>query len=82
MDDPALVVSPSLLTRALWWLGGDTRADGECGYDRGYICICLPAERLAELEIKMMVEDNQEKHRTAYTVTCDYKHGECHGPWA
>lgn len=42
---------------------------------RGYICICLPAERLAELEIKMMVEDNQEKHRTAYTVTCDYKYG-------
>jgi 3,4-dihydroxy-2-butanone 4-phosphate synthase len=30
---------------------------------------------LAELDIKMMVEDNQEKHRTAYTVTCDYKHG-------
>jgi hypothetical protein len=25
----------------------------------------------------MMVEDNQEKHRTAYTVTCDYKYGEC-----
>lgn len=43
---------------------------------RGYICICLPAERLAELDIKMMVEDNQEKHRTAYTVTCDYKYGE------
>lgn len=43
---------------------------------RGYICICLPAERLQELDIKMMVEDNQEKHKTAYTVTCDYKHGE------
>lgn len=42
----------------------------------GYICICLPAARLADLEIKMMVEDNQEKHRTAYTVTCDYKHGQ------
>lgn len=42
---------------------------------RGYICICLPAERLQELDIKMMVDDNQEKHRTAYTVTCDYKHG-------
>lgn len=22
-----------------------------------------------------MVDDNEEKHRTAYTVTCDYKHG-------
>ncbi|GAA5958987.1 hypothetical protein JCM21900_000719 [Sporobolomyces salmonicolor] len=41
----------------------------------GYICICLPAQRLAELDIKMMVDDNQETHRTAYTVTCDYKHG-------
>ncbi|BGP12850.1 hypothetical protein JCM10213_005223 [Rhodosporidiobolus nylandii] len=44
-------------------------------HSSGYICICLPAERLAELDIKMMVEDNKEKHRTAYTVTCDYKHG-------
>ncbi|GAA5930102.1 hypothetical protein JCM1841_002312 [Sporobolomyces salmonicolor] len=41
----------------------------------GYICICLPAQRLAELDIKMMVDDNQETHRTAYTVTCDYKRG-------
>ncbi|BGP36919.1 3,4-dihydroxy 2-butanone 4-phosphate synthase [Rhodotorula kratochvilovae] len=44
-------------------------------HSSGYICICLPAARLAELDIKMMVEDNKEKHRTAYTVTCDYKHG-------
>ncbi|GAA5842401.1 hypothetical protein JCM9279_005372 [Rhodotorula babjevae] len=44
-------------------------------HSSGYICICLPAERLAELDIKMMVDDNKEKHRTAYTVTCDYKHG-------
>lgn len=48
------------------------------GYFRGYICICLPAERLQELDIKMMVENNQEKHKTAYTVTCDYKHGKFH----
>lgn len=44
-------------------------------HSSGYICICLPASRLAELEIGMMVADNQEKHRTAYTITCDYKHG-------
>ncbi|GAA5891444.1 hypothetical protein JCM5296_006535 [Sporobolomyces johnsonii] len=44
-------------------------------HSSGYICICLPAQRLAELDIKMMVDDNQETHRTAYTVTCDYKHG-------
>jgi 3,4-dihydroxy 2-butanone 4-phosphate synthase len=41
----------------------------------GYICISLPAERLEALDIPMMVPDNQERHRTAYTVTIDYKHG-------
>lgn len=41
----------------------------------GYICIGLPGERLDELDIPMMVPDNQERHRTAYTVTVDYRHG-------
>jgi 3,4-dihydroxy-2-butanone 4-phosphate synthase len=41
----------------------------------GYICISLPGDRLHELEIPMMVPENQERHRTAYTVTVDYKHG-------
>ncbi|CAK5274000.1 unnamed protein product [Mycena citricolor] len=41
----------------------------------GYICIALPGDRLKELDIPMMVPDNQERHRTAYTVTVDYKHG-------
>ncbi|KAL8283145.1 hypothetical protein RQP46_005923 [Phenoliferia psychrophenolica] len=44
-------------------------------HSSGYICICLPAERLNELDIKMMCEDNQDRNKTAYTVTCDYKHG-------
>ncbi|KWU45463.1 3,4-dihydroxy-2-butanone 4-phosphate synthase [Rhodotorula sp. JG-1b] len=44
-------------------------------HSSGYICICLPAERLAQLEIPMMVAQNQDPHRTAYAVTCDYKHG-------
>ncbi|BGP21757.1 3,4-dihydroxy-2-butanone 4-phosphate synthase [Rhodotorula toruloides] len=44
-------------------------------HSSGYVCICLPERRLAELDIPMMVEDNKEKHRTAYTITCDYKHG-------
>lgn len=47
---------------------------------RGYICICLPAERLAQLEIPMMVAQNQDPHRTAYAVTCDYKHGRLRPP--
>ncbi|KAG8898667.1 hypothetical protein FRB99_007234, partial [Tulasnella sp. 403] len=41
----------------------------------GYICISLPQERLEELDIPMMVPNNTEKHRTAYTVTVDYKQG-------
>jgi len=41
----------------------------------GYICISLPEKRLEELEIPMMVPLNQDRHRTAYTVTVDYKHG-------
>ncbi|TDL24938.1 hypothetical protein BD410DRAFT_718843 [Rickenella mellea] len=41
----------------------------------GYICLALPGERLEELNIPMMVPDNQERHRTAYTVTVDYLHG-------
>jgi 3,4-dihydroxy-2-butanone 4-phosphate synthase len=41
----------------------------------GYICISLPGDRLEALDIPMMVPENQERHRTAYTVTVDYKHG-------
>jgi len=40
----------------------------------GYICIALPKERLEELEIPMMVTQNEDPHRTAYTVTVDYKY--------
>ena len=42
----------------------------------GYICIGMTGERLEELEIPMMVPDNQERHRTAYTITVDYKEGQ------
>lgn len=41
----------------------------------GYICISLPEDRLQELDIPMMVAENQDPHRTAYTVTVDYRHG-------
>jgi len=44
-------------------------------HSSGYICISLPTDRLEELDIPMMVPNNTEKHRTAYTVTVDYKHG-------
>lgn len=41
----------------------------------GYICISLPGDHLETLSISMMVPQNEERHRTAYTVTVDYKHG-------
>lgn len=41
----------------------------------GFICIALPGDRLQQLEIPMMTPDNQERHKTAYTITVDYKHG-------
>ncbi|EAU90580.1 GTP cyclohydrolase II [Coprinopsis cinerea okayama7 len=41
----------------------------------GYICVALPGDRLEELNIPMMVPENEDRHRTAYTVTVDYKHG-------
>ncbi|KAF7794385.1 hypothetical protein EIP86_005519 [Pleurotus ostreatoroseus] len=44
-------------------------------YTSGYICIALEAERLEELGIPMMVSQNEDPHRTAYTVTVDYKYG-------
>jgi 3,4-dihydroxy-2-butanone 4-phosphate synthase len=43
--------------------------------DRGYVCAATTPERLATLQIPMMVENNTEKHRTAYTVTVDFKEG-------
>jgi len=44
-------------------------------HSSGYVCIALPPARLEQLEIPMMVLNNQERHRTAYAVTVDYKHG-------
>jgi 3,4-dihydroxy-2-butanone 4-phosphate synthase len=43
----------------------------------GYICISVPEQRLKELDIKMMVPENQERHKTAYTVTVDAAEGAC-----
>lgn len=44
-------------------------------YSSGFVCLSLTPERLEELAIPMMVPENTEKHRTAYTVTADYRHG-------
>jgi 3,4-dihydroxy 2-butanone 4-phosphate synthase/GTP cyclohydrolase II len=41
----------------------------------GVVCAALPAERLEVLQLPLMVADNAESQRTAFTVTVDYRHG-------
>lgn len=41
----------------------------------GYICIALPGEALDKLELPLMVANNTEHYKTAYTVTADYAQG-------
>jgi 3,4-dihydroxy 2-butanone 4-phosphate synthase/GTP cyclohydrolase II len=41
----------------------------------GLICVPLLPERLDELELPLMVANNTESQRTAFTVTVDYRHG-------
>jgi len=41
----------------------------------GFVCICLPAERLDELQLPLMVTHNTETFKTAYTITVDYAFG-------
>jgi 3,4-dihydroxy-2-butanone 4-phosphate synthase len=48
-----------------------------CDVFSGYICISMPGDRLHELQLPLMVPNNEEKHKTAYTVTVDYKYGMC-----
>jgi 3,4-dihydroxy 2-butanone 4-phosphate synthase len=37
----------------------------------GYVCAPIPASRADALELPFMVSDNQDPHRTHYTVTVD-----------
>ncbi len=41
----------------------------------GYICAPLTGDRCDELDLPLMVISNTESHRTAFTVTVDYRHG-------
>jgi len=41
----------------------------------GVICMPLTAERCEELDLPLMVHDNTESHRTAFTVSVDFRHG-------
>ncbi len=41
----------------------------------GLICLSVPGERLDELRLPLMVSENTDSHRTAFTVSVDYVHG-------
>ncbi|MCW2709384.1 MAG: 3,4-dihydroxy-2-butanone 4-phosphate synthase, partial [Frankiales bacterium] len=40
-------------------------------YSSGYVCVPMTAANLDRLELPLMVSANQERMRTAYTVTVD-----------
>lgn len=42
---------------------------------RGLICVAMEGERLDALDIPLMVPNNTEMHKTAFTVSVDYLHG-------
>ena len=44
-------------------------------YTSGIICVPMTEERLARLELPQMVPVNSESHRTAFTVSVDYRAG-------
>jgi 3,4-dihydroxy-2-butanone 4-phosphate synthase len=41
----------------------------------GLVCLPIAGERLDQLQIPLMVPKNTEPHRTAFTVSVDYKEG-------
>jgi 3,4-dihydroxy 2-butanone 4-phosphate synthase len=43
-------------------------------YTSGLICVPTTPERLDQLKLPLMVPDNTEKMKTAYTISVDYKH--------
>ncbi|KAF9582908.1 hypothetical protein BGW38_010604 [Lunasporangiospora selenospora] len=43
-------------------------------HSSGYVCVPTAASRLKELELPLMVPNNQELMKTAYTISVDYAH--------
>jgi len=41
----------------------------------GIVCLCLTEEKLAQLEIPLMVQDNESRFQTAFTVTIEAREG-------
>ncbi len=44
-------------------------------YARGLICVALTSERVESLELPLMVQENSDKHGTAFTVSVEAKQG-------
>jgi 3,4-dihydroxy 2-butanone 4-phosphate synthase/GTP cyclohydrolase II len=44
-------------------------------HSSGIICQPMLRARLEELQLPQMVSDNSESHRTAFTISVDYRHG-------
>lgn len=44
-------------------------------YTSGLVCVAMSGERLDELDIPLMVTNNTDNHRTAFTVSVDYAIG-------
>ncbi|KAI8615255.1 DHBP synthase RibB-like alpha/beta domain-containing protein [Chytriomyces sp. MP71] len=44
-------------------------------YSGGVICVPMPGERLDTLMLPLMVTNNEDSLKTAYTISVDYKHG-------
>lgn len=62
-----VVLAAETLTDA--WLGWTVR------HSSGYVCAPMPGELADRLELPLMVEDNEDLLRTAYTVTVDAADG-------
>jgi 3,4-dihydroxy 2-butanone 4-phosphate synthase len=41
----------------------------------GIVCLCLTDEKLQQLELPQMVQDNSSKNQTAFTVSIEARHG-------
>ena len=48
-------------------------------FARGLICLSLPPEQVARLELPMMAVANQQRHQTAFTVSIEARDGITHG---
>jgi 3,4-dihydroxy 2-butanone 4-phosphate synthase len=46
-------------------------------FDSGLICVPATGDRLDQLKLPLMVPDNTDRMKTAYTISIDYAHSKC-----